>query len=146
MLIAETTNPLSSSFLSPAILIPGAIQIGDLEAFIAQNSLCSLVDPIGAQFLVSVQQEVELLPSFTICNSDELNLPTVVVFDDLFTSDPIYGVWTEPTQNITATESFDFSGFASGPLVFTFTSGDAVNPCINAVSYTHLTLPTTPYV
>jgi len=131
VLIAETSNPLSSSFLNPSVLIPGAILISELQAFITQNSLCSLVDPIGVEFLVSEQPVVELLPSFTICNSDELLLPTVVVFDELFSTVPIDGIWTEPTQNISVTDSLDFTGFTSGAYVFTFNSTNAIDPCVN---------------
>jgi len=131
ILIAEISNPSSSSYLNPSLIIPGATTISDLQSVIDQNSLCSLLDSTGEKFLVSLQPDVELVTSFTVCNSDELLMETVVRFEDLFVTTPLPGVWTEDTQNITAIDSFDFAGFEAGEYTLQFNSTSAVDPCMN---------------
>ena len=131
ILLAEVSNPMSSSYLNPSLIIPRATTLSDLQSIIDQNAICSLLDLNGEEFLVSEQPRVILLPTFMVCNSDELLMQTVVRFDELFTSNPLAGIWSEDSQDITVTDSFDFAGFEAGDYVFNFISTSAIDPCVN---------------
>ncbi len=128
ILIGELTDPTSSSFFNPSLIIPDITTVPDLGSLLLPS--CSLLF-FNDGFTVSEQPIAELIPSFTVCNSDELLMQTVVRFDDLFTDNPILGVWTEQSQNISTIDSFDFTGFAAGDYLFNFNSTSAVDPCVN---------------
>lgn len=129
--IAETSNPNSSSYLNPALLIPGATFLSDVVDFISTNQLCAAIDISGVRSLVSNQPEVSLVNSVTICNSDELLMPTSIELQNLFQSTPVSGVWSEASLGQITNDSFDFIGFTAGQYIFEFTSTSAVDPCVN---------------
>ena len=134
--IAETSNPASSSYFNPALLIPGATFLNDIQDFILANQLCAAIESEGVGSLVSIQPEVNLVNTVTICNSDELLMPTSIQLLDLFESDPVSGVWSEANLGEITSDSVDFTGFLAGEYVFQFISTNAVTPCNNVTSST----------
>ena len=139
-LIAETSNPQSSNYLNPSIIISGVTEAAEVISFIENHSICAVLDEVGVTSLISDQPVVELINRVTICNSDELLMPTAIVFADLFISDKVVGIWAEENLGTITDESFDFANFTAGEYIFEFTTNSAIDPCVNVSGSTIVTV------
>lgn len=130
-LIAETSDPQSSNYLNPSIIVLGVTKASEIIDLISTSGLCAIFDEIGVNSLVSEQAVVELVNRVTICNSDELLMPTSIIFSELFTSGFVEGIWSEDSIGIITSESLDFTNFTAGEYVLDFVSTSAIEPCVN---------------
>lgn len=139
-LIAETSNPQSSNYLNPSIIIPNATLATEVITFINTNELCAVLDASGVSVLISDQPVVELVNRITICNSDELLMPTSIVLDELFTSNVVEGIWTEQSLGTITSDELDFTGFTPGEFILEFSTTSAIDPCVNVSTSTIITV------